>query len=143
NDYYAFGMMMPGRTFKPGGSYRFGFGGQEKSNEIKGEGNSYTAQSWEYDPRLVRRWNVDPLTSKFPWQTSYSAFDNNPISKTDPTGMEAKTTIVDKNNKVLRVTNDGKTDVVRLNTIDIKDWKDYLINSKNQIGVDKLLTSLS
>jgi len=37
------------------GGYRYGFNGQEKSDEIKGEGNSYTALFWEYDPRIGRR----------------------------------------------------------------------------------------
>jgi hypothetical protein len=59
------------------GGYRFGFNGQEKSDEISGAGNHTTAQFWEYDPRLGRRWNLDPVP--YPWQSSYSAFNNNPI----------------------------------------------------------------
>ncbi|MBN9381989.1 MAG: RHS repeat protein, partial [Chitinophagaceae bacterium] len=43
-----------------GGKYRYGFNGQEKSDEIKGSGNSYTAEFWEYDPRIGQRWNLDP-----------------------------------------------------------------------------------
>ena len=43
-----------------GNAYRYGFNGQEKSDEIKGEGSSYTAEFWEYDPRIGRRWNIDP-----------------------------------------------------------------------------------
>ena len=91
NDYYPGGMLMPGRKYQASAtSYRYGFGGQEKSNEIKGEGNSYTAEFWEYDPRAARRWNIDPLTNKFPWQSPYTAMDNNPILKTDLTGMAAE-----------------------------------------------------
>ncbi|WPQ66298.1 hypothetical protein SIO70_15665 [Chitinophaga sancti] len=41
--------------------YRYGFNGPEKDDDIKGEGNSYTAQFWEYDPRVARRWNLDPV----------------------------------------------------------------------------------
>src|ERR1700694_4050048 len=59
-DYYPFGMEMPNRTYSSS-TYRYGFGGQEKSNEVKGEGNSYHAEFWEYDPRLGRIWNVDPV----------------------------------------------------------------------------------
>jgi RHS repeat-associated protein len=86
SDYYPFGMLMPGRNYRPD-SYRFGFGGQEKSSEIKGEGNSYTAEFWEYDPRLGRRWNLDPrpLTS----QSVYSTFRNNPLSYVDQRGDTA------------------------------------------------------
>jgi hypothetical protein len=39
-DYYPFGVAMKGRNFEVG-EYRFGFNGQEKDNEIKGDGNSY------------------------------------------------------------------------------------------------------
>src|SRR5690554_1556439 len=38
-DYYAFGMQMPGRNGSTG-DYRYGFQGQEKDDEVKGEGNS-------------------------------------------------------------------------------------------------------
>ncbi|QHS58040.1 RHS repeat-associated core domain-containing protein [Chitinophaga agri] len=67
------------------GEYRYGFNGQEKSSEINGEGNSYTAQFWEYDPRIGRRWNVDPVDLHF--QSVYSCLDNNPISYIDPDGL--------------------------------------------------------
>ncbi len=85
NDYYPFGMMMPGRVYNIG-NYRYGFGGQEMSNEIKVIGNSYTAEFWEYDPRLVRRWNVDPRTHERVSWTPFNGFRNNPISNIDPTG---------------------------------------------------------
>lgn len=66
------------------GVYRYGFNGQEKSDEIKGEGNSYTAQFWEYDPRIGRRWNTDPIVD--PQISSYAVLENNPILLTDPNG---------------------------------------------------------
>ena len=84
-DYYPFGMQMVGRSYsQANSSYRYGFGGQEKSNEIKGEGNSYTAEFWEYDPRLGRRWNLDPKPLE--GISEYSAFGNNPIWYSDPLG---------------------------------------------------------
>jgi RHS repeat-associated protein len=79
-------MMMQGRSFSAGTGYRYGFNGQEKSNEIKGEGNSYTAEYWEYDPRLGRRWNVDPILKEY--ESPYSAFSNNPIWNIDPDGAD-------------------------------------------------------
>ena len=69
--------------YKP--AYSYGYGGQEKDNEVSGEGNSYTAQYWQYDSRLGRRWNRDPIT--YPWQSAYSTNNNNPIVYTDPTGL--------------------------------------------------------
>ena len=67
--------------------YRFGFGTQEQDKEIHGDGNSYTAMYWQYDPRLGKRWNVDPMV--FPWQSSYAVFNNNPIVYVDPWGLFA------------------------------------------------------
>jgi len=60
-DYYAFGMMMPGRTYSaPGGGYRYGFNGKEMDNEVKGEGNQQNYGFRIYDPRLGRFLSVDP-----------------------------------------------------------------------------------
>ncbi|SHN29532.1 Metallopeptidase toxin 2 [Chitinophaga sp. CF418] len=68
------------------GGYRYGFNGQEKSEEINGEGNGYTAMFWEYDPRIGRRWNIDPVIK--PWQGDYVTFSNDPINKVDPLGVD-------------------------------------------------------
>ncbi len=57
--------------------YRYGFNGQEKDNEVMGEGNSYTAEFWNYDARLGRRWNVDPKPDAS--LSNYSVFSNNPV----------------------------------------------------------------
>lgn len=64
--------------------YRYGFNGQEKSDEIKGEGNSYTAEYWEYDPRSGRRWNLDP--KPITGISEYAAFNNSPIWLSDVRG---------------------------------------------------------
>jgi RHS repeat-associated protein len=81
-DYYAFGSAM---RVAGEGAYRFGFNGKEMSNEIKGGvGNNYTAEFWEYDPRIGRRWNLDPRPMV--GVSEYSAFNNNPILHSDPLG---------------------------------------------------------
>lgn len=67
-------------------SYRFGFNGQEKDNEVSGAGNSNTAEYWQYDTRLGRRWNVDPKSSIAPGWSPYRAFFDNPIYFVDPNG---------------------------------------------------------
>lgn len=64
--------------------YRFGFNGQEKDNEVAGIGNSNTAEFWQYDTRLGRRWNLDPKPNKS--ISPYAAFANNPIFNSDPLG---------------------------------------------------------
>ncbi|MBA3987486.1 MAG: hypothetical protein H0X63_13155, partial [Flavobacteriales bacterium] len=64
--------------------YRYGFNTQEKVDEIKGSGNHYTAEFWEYDPRTGRRWNLDPEIVA--WESGYASNRNNPISFSDPDG---------------------------------------------------------
>jgi hypothetical protein len=66
------------------GVYRYGMNTQEKDNEIYGEGNSYTAEYWQYDARLGRRWNVDPVVKQF--ESPYSCFSSNPIFHLDING---------------------------------------------------------
>lgn len=82
-DYYAFGSLMPGRSFNPG-EYPFGMNGQRGTDEIAGVGNHYTAEFWEYDPRTGRRWNLDPKPNIS--ISPYAAFANNPICLSDVKG---------------------------------------------------------
>ncbi len=79
--------LMDGRSFDTS-AYRFGFGGQEKDEDINSNGNVYTAQYWEYDSRLGRRWNVDPLINNYPQNSSYSCFNNIPTFLIDENGLE-------------------------------------------------------
>jgi RHS repeat-associated protein len=74
-------------------SYLYGFNGQEKDNEVKGAGNHLSFGDMGYDPRLVRRLNIDPATKKYPHLSPYAAFENNPIYFKDPTGEDAAVTI--------------------------------------------------
>lgn len=71
--------------------YRYGFNGQEKSNELNKDGNLYTAEFWEYDGRINRRWNTDPVTK--PYESPYSVLGDNPISIIDPNGSDTLTFI--------------------------------------------------
>lgn len=66
--------------------YRYGFNGMEKDDEVKGEGNSYTTEFRQYDPRIGRWLSLDPAQSKLPWQSPYVAFNNSPIQFDDPNG---------------------------------------------------------
>src|SRR5690606_445524 len=56
-DYAPFGMGLVGREFSNGNSYRYSINGQEKTPEIAP--NTTTAEYWQYDSRIGRRWNVD------------------------------------------------------------------------------------
>ena len=72
----------------PAEQYAWGHNGQYKDDEIYGPGNTYTAEYWEYDSRLIRRWNTDPIA--YDWQSPYACFNNNPIYFADPLGQESK-----------------------------------------------------
>ena len=80
--YEPFGSLLPGRNYSSD-SYRFGFNGQEKDDEVFGStGTSMSAEFWQYDTRTGRRWNLDPVDK--PWQSRYSTFSGNPIARVDP-----------------------------------------------------------
>jgi hypothetical protein len=82
-------MVMPGRQFtSSGGDYRYGFGGHEKDEDVKGTGNWYTFGNYGYDPRIVQRPSPDPESIKHPNRTPYSVFFNNPINVIDPDGRD-------------------------------------------------------
>jgi hypothetical protein len=67
-------------------AYRYSFNGQERDDEIAGAGNIMTAEFWEYDTRLGRRWNLDPII--FADVSPYVTFLNSPIILMDPYGAE-------------------------------------------------------
>jgi len=58
-------------------SYRYGFNGKEKDDELKGEGNSYDYGARMYDPRVGIWFAVDKMRMKAPdWSPYRFAFDN-------------------------------------------------------------------
>ncbi len=89
------------------GGYRYFFNGQEADNEVFGEGVSLTAEFWQYDTRLGRRWNVDPVFKEY--ESPYACFAGNPVWFADPNGdssvVDAKGYIIhyDPKDKDLRV----------------------------------------
>ncbi len=106
-DYYTGGMIMPGRSGNET-EYRYGAAnGQEKVDEIAGSGNHYTAQYWEYDSRLMRRWNPDPVVK--PHESPYATFANNPIWFSDPLGADStqRANAVSKANEYVKKNNGG------------------------------------
>ena len=86
-DYYAFGMVMPGRSFNSN-SYRYGFNGMENDNEVKGNSNSVDFGARMYDPRLGRWSAVDAHAYKYAPLSPYSFVGNMPIIAIDPDGNE-------------------------------------------------------
>jgi|GEM_PF-1985870 len=121
NDYYPFGMIMPGRKLPESENHRHGFNGQERSAEIDPNGNNMTAEFWQYDARLGRRWNVDPKTNiSF---SPYICFLGNPLYNSDPFG---DTTFV-------RILTNGTYEVTGGNLAG-KDNGIYLRDEKGKVG---------
>lgn len=82
-------MTLPGRTHSST-AYRYGFQGQEKDDELKGEGNSLNYTFRMHDPRVGRFFAVDPLTPKYPHYTPYSFSGNRVINARELEGLEEK-----------------------------------------------------
>ena len=80
-------MLLPGRHGSVD-SYRYGFQGQEKDDEIKGEGNSINYKFRMHDPRLGRFFAVDPLADQYPWNSTYAFSENRVIDGIDLEGLE-------------------------------------------------------
>ncbi|GAB4376921.1 MAG: hypothetical protein Kow0075_04660 [Salibacteraceae bacterium] len=74
-------------TFVDQPSYRFGFNGMERDDEVKGSGNSYDFGARIYDTRVGRWLSRDPLANKTAdWSPYRFAFDN-PIKYADGDGQ--------------------------------------------------------
>ncbi|MBV6462361.1 MAG: hypothetical protein HJHJAOHD_02510 [Flavobacteriales bacterium] len=83
NKFSTFGSTQPNPNNLNANQYRYGFGGMEQDKQS----SSYTTYFRQYDPRIARWKSTDPVTQ--PWQSPYTAFDNNSIFYTDPSGAIA------------------------------------------------------
>ena len=68
--------------------YRYGFQGQEKDDEIKGEGNSLNYTFRMHDPRIGRFFAIDPLAHKYPHNSTYAFSENRVIDGVELEGLE-------------------------------------------------------
>ena len=85
-DYYPFGAPMNGRNFSTS-SYRFGFNGKEKDDEVKSvSGGSLDFGARMYDARVGRWLSIDPLAAQYPFASPYHFALNTPIQAKDPDG---------------------------------------------------------
>jgi RHS repeat-associated protein len=74
-------------------SYRYGFQGQEKDDELKGEGNSLNYTFRMHDPRVGRFFARDPLFKTYPWNSDYAFSENKVIGHIEFEGLESKLAI--------------------------------------------------
>ena len=87
NNYYPFGMLQPNRTFN-NPTYRYGFQGQEKDDELKGAGNSINYMFRMYDSRLGKFLSLDPLSVQYPHNSPFAFAENRVIDGIELEGAE-------------------------------------------------------
>ncbi len=87
SDYSPFGVELDGRTVSLD-EYRFGFQNQEKDNELKGKGNSVNFEYRIHDSRVGRFLSVDPLSPKYPYNSTYAFSENRLIDGIELEGLE-------------------------------------------------------
>jgi RHS repeat-associated protein len=119
-EYYAFGGLMPSRTYTYLKNYRYGFNGKENDNDVQGTGRWQDYGERTYLPLVGRFPNIDPLTQKYPELSSYQFGSNSPISGIDLNGLEfehyrAAQTVKDKGVGALKIINssDGNGPLVK------------------------------
>jgi len=96
NDYYPFGMTMPGRKYSnSAGAYRYGFNGKEKDNSTGNDSYDYGARI--YDGRIGRWLSVDGYAVKYPNFSPYSFCINSPLQYKDANGNW----LVDKDGNII------------------------------------------
>ncbi len=103
-----FGSSINTRSYSAGSGFRFGFNTQEKDKEIYNNNETYTATFWEYDGRLGRRWNVDPVVK--PWISPFASIGNNPLVKNDIWGLSDDDYTIKKDGTIEVKKTDSKTD---------------------------------
>ena len=87
NDYYPFGMGMPGRKYSVANTnYRYGFNGKEKDNDIEKGMQDYGMRI--YDGRTGRFLSMDPIASDYAFYSPYQFAGNKPIVAADLDGLE-------------------------------------------------------
>ena len=123
-----FGMTMPGRSGNAGDKYTRGFQGQISDDEIAGEGNTLTAEFWEYSTRIGKRWNIDPVVKHH--ESPYACFANNPIWFIDPNGADSLK-ILGANNSSMSISYGKGT---KTTTYNLSDFGVDLGNQKIDLG---------
>lgn len=112
---------------------RYLYQGQEMDGEVKGEGNSYTTEFRQYDPRIGRWLTLDPEVSNYPAYSPYMAMMDNPIIYNDPQGDDpiGKQHKVQKGDTYWKIAQNSKG---KISVDDLKKWNAGVDPSKLKIG---------
>ncbi|MHB2154429.1 RHS repeat-associated core domain-containing protein [Calditrichota bacterium GD2] len=93
NDYYPFGLRMPGRSMNTALNYALYKYSSKELDEESGI-NWYYFGARYYDPVIGRWWSVDPLEEKYPGISPYVFTLNNPIKYYDPDGKQVRSVLL-------------------------------------------------
>ncbi len=127
NNYYPFGMELPGGTFQSE-SYRFGFNGKEKDNNIN-EGD-YDFGARIYNSKLGKWLSTDPLQKKYPSLSPYLMTNNNPVIYKDIDGRDF-VIVIDKQNKKITIQATYYTDIKESTQVNVSNILDH-INARSE-----------
>ncbi len=136
----SFVLMQPGVEYEEVRGYRFGFNTQEKDDEIFN--GAYTAEFWEYDSRLGRRWNLDPVPQVT--MSDYSVLGNCPLLYIDILGDSKESRHLDPDGKIIAEYDDGDNSVYQHQTARTKTEVDFWrAKFKNTSGNGKKIGEMS
>jgi RHS repeat-associated protein len=128
------------------GGYRFGYQGYEAENEVNGNGNSYTTEFRQLDPRLGRWLSVDLLAMKFPSISPYVFCNDNPVYFVDSDGRAPQDWFLNqKTGKLIYIKGESEITQDFLNKIkspfSVSDYKrvgnDYMFGKSLPVSLPK------
>ena len=99
-DYYPFGMEMPGSQFNA--NYAYSFNGKRDDKDAEYGWQDYGMR--EYDKLRGQFISVDPIAGKYPWNSTYAFSENDVIRNVDLDGLEKIIYLIDKFDSRISVT---------------------------------------
>ncbi|WP_409029388.1 RHS repeat domain-containing protein [Gracilimonas sediminicola] len=132
DDYYPFGKIMPGRSSNSANpADDFKYTGHERDDEANITLDYMLARN--YDPEIGRFLQVDPMHSERAWVSSYNYAQNNPLIRTDPTGMLDDIFLNSETNEYSIIRTDDEHDVLYVDgkvagATDVSFWEDGASN---------------
>ncbi len=120
--------------------YKFGFQGQLLDDEIKGDGNSVNYEYRMHDPRIGRFFAIDPLASRYPWNSPYAFSENRVIDGVELEGLEWAP--YDKDGNKLDITCEGwESDVHSYKWEGYDETEQWSYKGKNYSSFEELKQS--
>jgi RHS repeat-associated protein len=122
-------MLVPNRHGSSA-DYRYGFQGQEKDDELKGEGNSLNYTFRMHDPRVGRFFARDPLENKYPWYSPYQFSGNRVIDAVELEGLEPG--VIIGSDRQVRLVGQFNLNIEKSN----QNWSAFKLTDLKQAKID-------